>query len=246
MVVLLILIGAILSMSRYAEHREGENPQDAQASSPQAPVAPSDASKSTENADKAEHHPDFIDTFLWPEGATVWALLLTLVVIAWQSTETREAAQAARNSIRLHEAGMRQWVNIVPISVGIPPTLKTPCEVSLKFEIVNRTDYLLTILRVESSMAANISSGNASSVDSNFPLVPQKRDGDSSFPFCASVLVDVSAWSEKGRIFIVTGTVTYLDCMEIRRTQDFQDLYLGFMDGRLERMKPASISDPKS
>src|SRR5271166_6400035 len=32
-------------------------------------------------------------------------------------------------------------------------------------------------------------------------------------------LVDAGIWNEKGRIFVVTGTVTYLDCMEIRRTQ---------------------------
>jgi len=98
MVVLLILIGAILCMSRYAEHRKAENQNNTHASSEQTSVTPNDASKSTENADKTEHRPDFIDTFTWPEGATVWALFLTLIVIAWQSAETRSAAKATEDS----------------------------------------------------------------------------------------------------------------------------------------------------
>jgi len=99
MIAFLLFIGAILGMSRYAEHRKAENQENTQASSPQGTVTPNDASKSTENADKAKHRPDFIDTFAWPEGATVWALFLTLIVIAWQSAETRAAAQATVASV---------------------------------------------------------------------------------------------------------------------------------------------------
>jgi hypothetical protein len=56
---LIVLIAAILDMSRYAK-----NP------------------------------PRHFEIFAWPEGVTAWALLLTLVVIAWQSVETRAAAKA--------------------------------------------------------------------------------------------------------------------------------------------------------
>jgi hypothetical protein len=101
MVLLVIAIGAILFVSRYAEDRKTQKAEDAQSGGPQATVTPNNASKGTDKAPKSEHHPDVIDTFAWPEGATVWALFLTLVVIAWQSTETRDAAKAAMAQIQL-------------------------------------------------------------------------------------------------------------------------------------------------
>jgi hypothetical protein len=101
MIVLLISIGTILYVSRYAEERKAEKQKDAQSRSPQTTVTPSDASKGIDKAEKTEHHPDWVDTFTWPEGATVWALFLTLVVIAWQSTETRDAAKAANAQIKM-------------------------------------------------------------------------------------------------------------------------------------------------
>jgi hypothetical protein len=94
MVLLLILTGAVLCMSRYAESHKA----DSQQGSPGIPASPNDASKSAENAEKAKHPPNWIETFTWPEGVTTWALLLTLFVIAWQSTETRAAAQATQAS----------------------------------------------------------------------------------------------------------------------------------------------------
>ncbi len=183
--------------------------------------------------------------FGWPEGITVWALFLTLITIAEQSNETRKSAEAARDSIRLQEAGMRQWVNIVPVGISFPTppaTSNTPSEVTLLFEIVNKTDYLVTILRTEISAAANVVEPSKTfRVDCNLPLVPHKSEGDISHPFYATTLVNISNWNDKGRLYIVTGTVTYLDCMDVERTQTFEDLYLGFMDGRLQRRKPSGL-----
>jgi hypothetical protein len=39
-------------------------------------------------------------------------------------------------------------------------------------------------------------------------------------------------------MFFVGGEVTYLDCMDIERTQEFRDMFLGYEDGRLVRKKP--------
>jgi hypothetical protein len=96
--VLGILVIAILAMSRYTEDRKQSDKDNAHQSSPATPISPDDASETSENADKTEHPPSWIDTFAWPEGATVWALFLTLLVIAWQSAETREAAKATKKS----------------------------------------------------------------------------------------------------------------------------------------------------
>ncbi len=48
----------------------------------------------------------------WPEGITVWALLLTLLVVGWQSWETSISARAMNESISLQKAGMQQWVEV--------------------------------------------------------------------------------------------------------------------------------------
>jgi hypothetical protein len=95
MILLIILISAVLCMSRYAEDRKAEHQENAQGSSPNLVISPNGNGQSAQNANKPHQHPSWIDTFAWPEGATAWALFLTLLVIAWQSTETRAAASAA-------------------------------------------------------------------------------------------------------------------------------------------------------
>ena len=122
LVLLIVLIGTILGISRSAENRKAENQNNAQSSSPQAAIAPNDASKSLQNTNKPHHHPDWIDTFTWPDGATVWALLLTLMVIAWQSTETRDAAKATAKGAEAQMNADRAWVLIH--GIRNPPTLE--------------------------------------------------------------------------------------------------------------------------
>jgi hypothetical protein len=137
---------------------------------------------------------------------------------------------------------MRQWINIVPIGISIPRTLENPCEVTVQFEVVNKTDYLVTIKGVEFELIPNIHSIGKFKVDCEFPLVPRKSEDDSAFPFAGKCAIDIEELDGWGKIFIVAGTVTFLDCMNMEQVQSFQDLYRGFMDGKLERMKPGSIT----
>lgn len=102
MILLLTLIVAVLCMSRYAESHKTDHQDNTQASRPETPISKNDASKGTKNTDKPQHPPSWIETFTWPDGVTAWALLLTLLVIAWQSAETRAAAIATEASV---EAG---------------------------------------------------------------------------------------------------------------------------------------------
>ena len=178
----------------------------------------------------------------WPEGITAWLLLLTFGAIVWQAWETRKAAEASNRSIILQEAALRQWVNIEPLGIGISRTLTNPCEVSVQFEIQNRTDYLVTIKRVEYELIPNIHSIGKFKVECDFPVAPRKREDDSAFPFTGKCVIDIGELDGWGKIFIVAGDITFLDCMDRERVQHFQDLYRGFADGRLERMKPSSIS----
>jgi len=113
MILLGILIGAVFYMSRYAENRKADHQENTQASSPKASLSPNHAGQSTQNANKPQHYPSWIDTFSWPQGATVWALFLTLLVIGWQSTETRNAAQAALLNAQAVINAERPWIVMV-------------------------------------------------------------------------------------------------------------------------------------
>jgi hypothetical protein len=103
---LTVLIVAIVSMSRYAEDRKASATAYTQPSSPQISVSPNDAGKTAKNTDKLDNSPSWIETFAWPEGVTAWALLLTLLVIAWQSTETRAAAKATENAVEIADKSL--------------------------------------------------------------------------------------------------------------------------------------------
>lgn len=181
-----------------------------------------------------------------PANIPNWVLVIVATitggVICWQSIETRKAADASNRSIILQEAALRQWVNIVPLGIEISRAIKNPCEVMVRFEIQNQTDYLVTIKRVEYELIPNIHSIGKFKVECDFLVAPRKIEDDSSFPFTGKCVIDIGELDGWGKIFIIAGDITFLDCMDRERVQHFQDLYRGFSDGRLERMKPASIS----
>ncbi|MGB6871047.1 MAG: hypothetical protein WA399_14185 [Acidobacteriaceae bacterium] len=131
-VILIVLcIGAVFYMSRNAENREAKRQTNAQRGSPHAVIPPDGNSQSGQNANESHQYPSWIDTFRWPEGATAWALFLTLVVIGWQSNETRRAANAAltqEQNVRKKERAR--------LEVVFPPDPPT----SLEQTIVNRDD----------------------------------------------------------------------------------------------------------
>lgn len=52
-------------------------------------------------ANAARYLPRWYQVFAWPEGITTWGILLTLIVIAEQTAQTRVAAQAALDQITL-------------------------------------------------------------------------------------------------------------------------------------------------
>lgn len=59
----------------------------------------------------------------WPEGITVWAVLLTMLVIGWQSWETsisakaaKEAAEAALKQAAIQEVAQRAWLTISSVN----------------------------------------------------------------------------------------------------------------------------------
>jgi hypothetical protein len=98
--ILFVLVVAILCVSRYAETRKNNHQENGSHVNAIATTA-DHSDKGAKQADESEDSPGWIDTFAWPNGVTAWALLLTLLVVAWQSTETRDAAKSTRDALIL-------------------------------------------------------------------------------------------------------------------------------------------------
>ncbi len=238
-----IFVVAILGMSRYAVDGHQDHQKDGNlVIKPSTSVTPSDGGKGSEKAEESEHPPSWIETFTWPEGVTAWALLFTLLVITWQSTETRAAAQSAERQIALQSVAMRQWVNIEPIKTVTSPNFIDSSEIALQFEVRNRTDYLITIKKIVAEVVHGAGPTRSFTVSCSVPVPPEKSSVDGGHPFYVNAFADRSTWTEIGAIFIVSGQVTYADCMDIERTQEFGDLFRGFGDGRLLKMKPSGLA----
>lgn len=119
LVVLVILVGAVFYMSRYTENCETEHQENANGRSPTTVISPNRPGQGTQNANETHQYPSWINTFAWPEGATAWALFLTLIVIAWQSSETKKTAKAALLNAQAVINAERAWITVAP-HIGSP------------------------------------------------------------------------------------------------------------------------------
>jgi hypothetical protein len=133
---------------------------------------------------------------------------------------------------------MRQWVNVEPIKTVTPPTFTNPLEVTLQFQILNKTDYLLTVQRIEAEVFHR-GKARIFKVSCNVPIPPEKSSADGGYPFYMTLFVDRGTWPGTGAFFFAGGEVTYLDCMDVERTQEFRDMFEGYEDGRLVRKRPS-------
>jgi hypothetical protein len=107
-----LMLVAIIGMSQYADsakRRYEESTRQAK----ETPVAKNDDRNATNNTENTYKPPVWAKFVTWPEGVGAWALILTLLAIAWQSIETHEAAKtgaeaanAASGSLTMAEA---QW-----------------------------------------------------------------------------------------------------------------------------------------
>jgi hypothetical protein len=118
----------------------------------------------------------------WPEGITAWLLFITLVGILWQAWETRKAAQSAERQIGLQSIAMSQWVNVEPIRTVTPPTFQNPIEVVLEFQVLNKTDYLLTVRKIEAEVFYG-GKARIFKVSGSDPVPPEKSSAEGGLPF---------------------------------------------------------------
>lgn len=100
-----------------------------------------------EQATTPQEHSAKGETPDWYARPEWWLLILgipTLGGILWQANETKRAAQAARDSIRLQEKAMAQWVGYRGWTHQIE-TLQQSTVLGVSFEIYNPTSFPLTI-----------------------------------------------------------------------------------------------------
>jgi hypothetical protein len=109
-----------------------------------------DCDKGSEDA--ARQLPRWYRVFGWPEGITTLAILLTLLAIADQTAQTRKAAEAAkesviatRDSVLLQEKALEQWLVIDNWKAEIGSPLLDDKYLFIQVDIVNRTQYPITI-----------------------------------------------------------------------------------------------------
>jgi hypothetical protein len=102
-VVALVIIGGIAFVARQQETAAEKYERERESRC----VAAFPAASEAEKQDACKHEKDSGRNYLpwwyvlltWPEGITTWAIIATGFVIAWQSRETRKAAEATQNSV---------------------------------------------------------------------------------------------------------------------------------------------------
>jgi hypothetical protein len=166
-------------------------------------------------------------------GITGWFVYKTLRAI-------KKQADLMDKQIALQSIGMSQWVNVEPVGTVTPRTFEGSFEVTLKFVVRNRTDYLLTIKKI---VAEVFTSGKATifTVSCDIPIPPEKSGAVGGHPFYMSANVSRYTWDTDGHPFLIGGDVTFLDCMRVEQNQTFHGFFHGYADGRLLEKKPSGI-----
>ncbi|WP_263377303.1 hypothetical protein [Granulicella paludicola] len=179
----------------------------------------------------------------WPEGVTVWALLLTLLAIAEQTSETRTAAQAALRQVNIQATGMRQWVDVEVIDCRVQTWREGtshPFAVNISFQAVNNTPNVFTILKVETAINQYSDSTEVFIIETNTDLSSKKESESSRYPFYVPTQMPSEEQISAGTVLTLNGQITFIDCLGEKRCQAFGGLYACRI-GYVEKMSASGI-----
>jgi hypothetical protein len=99
LVMLAVVFGLAVFIARQDERATQDAAQKADHKDKPILSAKADENHPQENvADPERDGPSWYGFFRWPTGTTTWAIILTLMAIAWQSNETKKAARATQDS----------------------------------------------------------------------------------------------------------------------------------------------------
>lgn len=102
LLVIVAILAAIVCVSQYADSAKNRAEERA-ANTKAAAVAEGKNCEATHDAQQPYKPPVWAKYVAWPESVGAWAVILTLLTIAWQSIETRRSAEAAEKAYRLAE-----------------------------------------------------------------------------------------------------------------------------------------------
>jgi len=183
--------------------------------------AKSDEQHPQKNVPNPERNsPSWYSFFRWPDGPTAWVIVLTLLVIAEQASDTAKATEAMQKSTAIQQSQLVQWVDIEEWSGGEDIWLydeeKFLHHLMFVFYIVNPTNYPMSLSRADwvigkqqNGIAINETTfpprGKHSTV-MEYQLTPEEFEVYSN---------------GKLRYFEVEGSITFVDVSKVERTQHF-------------------------
>lgn len=189
--------------------------------------------------------PKFYTAIKRPEWWLVGAAFLTLYAIWRQVKESAAATKAMRESIRIQEAGMQQWIDVETRGMETSAKWVRPVSFRLQFEAINNTPWLLTIQKIETTVSLWAEKWETFTVSHCVPL-PPSRDGKSSgYGFYVESDEVNKVLSERGDTLpTINGEITFKDCLGNICVQPFGGFY-SCGPAHFEYMKPIGVVPDK-
>lgn len=142
---IVLLIGMTVFVAFQDEHAAQDGATQSANADKSVPLTKDEAGHTKGNVGNAERHaPSWYGFFRWPDGTTVWAIIMTLLAIAEQTRQTRRSAEATEKTLRHMQEASIQWVELEPDGTivktetgqPIPPTVVV---ISPRWKIINKT-----------------------------------------------------------------------------------------------------------
>jgi hypothetical protein len=171
--------------------------------------------------------------------ALVVIATVTLFGIWYQAVKTKDAAEAARDSVRLQEAAMQQWVDLDSWKVWESSKEGKFYRLDFLFDLVNNTGRPLTIHEVHGTIEEQDTVSRESNV-----LAPHGRDPiQISVPLTKERFEDY-AIRKTMLIFKLGGYIVFTDILGRRQRQPFEGL-LSCSNGKVTftGSQPARVKD---
>ena len=138
---------------------------------------------------------------------------------------------------------MQQWVDVESVEVDAHESrLDGSLDLDLSFEAINGTAYPLTIERIVTKVSLHANQWETFTVETSVILPPSREGRKSAYPFYVAMKPQGKEvdWFMKGTVLTINGEVTFRDCLQKTRVQDFGGLYECNMKA-LKYMKPLGL-----
>jgi hypothetical protein len=156
--------------------------------------------------------------YVSPEWALVIVGIITFFVIGWQSLETRKAASAGQDSIKLQETAYKQWLELRDWNVVISEDEKW---LNVTVYLINPTDFPVTLSLVKITL--DIGQGVEAYLICKGRSLPPKEPVKMTVSGALSDIAKPNYF--EGRLgIIVEGSLKFMSILERPESQDFKGM----------------------